>query len=73
MIVTFRLNMEDADDRTKFEDIKRATQMSIFVSTLYDTVFRPVIKYGDDPYIAQIYQEVWDKVYEEMKQLNIND
>jgi len=34
------------------------------IDDLYDDVFRPVIKYGEDEAVAKVYEEVWVKLVE---------
>ncbi len=62
MKVYIKLDLDNKEDKDRYKDINRVVEYSRFYRELYDKVFRPVIKYGQDEKQAAYYEEVWQKV-----------
>lgn len=54
----------DCEDDEDFEIIKSARANYFLLQDLYNSVFRPVIKYSQDYELVDSYEKVWAKVSE---------
>ncbi len=61
----------DDEDGASRQEVRLATKAILHaeinqakIDELYDEVFRPVIKYGEDEAQLKFYEEVWEKVSE---------
>ena len=56
---------EDEEDK---EAVINAVKNSIKLLQIYDSVFRPVLKYSDNKNDTDAYQQVWDKLQEYLEE-----
>lgn len=57
----YRITIETEDEFERVAIIN-AVKNKVLIDGLYDEVFRPVIKYGDDEEMSEIYYELWEKI-----------
>jgi hypothetical protein len=62
MKIYIKLDLDTEEDKELYKDINRVAEYSRFYRDLYDTVFRPILKYGQDEKQAAHYEEVWEKI-----------
>jgi hypothetical protein len=65
---TITAECEDEFDKNAILD---AVKNKLAIEQLYDEVFRPVIKYSDDPDKINSYTEVWEKVYKYLEDSDV--
>jgi hypothetical protein len=67
-----RFNLEDFDARESFQNAMKADNYRLDIATLYDTVFRPILKYNQSSFDlttpaeeeeVEIVRAIWEKVY----------
>lgn len=57
--------IEECDDyQYEIDALTERYKNKIIVETLYDEVFRPVIKYSDDEKQYECYSEIWEKIHD---------
>jgi hypothetical protein len=59
MKLTITINTEDSFEK---DAILNATENKIKLDSLYDVVFRPIIRYSQDESEVKSYELVWDKL-----------
>jgi hypothetical protein len=69
-MIKYTITVECEDDFDR-EAITDAVKNKLVIEQLYDEVFRPVIKYGENEDLAIAYSEVWEKVKEYLEQNNV--
>ena len=57
----YRITVETEDEFER-QAIINAVKNKVLIDGLYDEVFRPVIKYGDDEEMSELYLELWEKI-----------
>jgi hypothetical protein len=62
MKVYVKYDLEDEEDRERYQDFNNSNRNAVFYETLYDVIFRPVIKYGTEDARIFYYEEVWDAI-----------
>lgn len=60
-IMKYRIIVETEDEFERMAIIN-AVKNKLLVDELYNDVFRPVIKYGEDEEEIEWYMKVWEKV-----------
>lgn len=63
MKIIYEIDDKEADFHFKKEAFDCATTYKLKIDTLYDGVFRPKIKYGQDSNV-EIYEKIWQEIYE---------
>ncbi len=69
MKVYIKLDLDNEEDKDRYKDINRVVEYSRFYHELYDEVFRPIIKYGEDETRSAMYEEVWQKIRQFQEEL----
>jgi hypothetical protein len=62
--ITIEMDDADEDDNFEFRALTGATKNQSAIDDLYQTIFRPVIKYDDNTLKVEIYEELWDRIKE---------
>jgi hypothetical protein len=65
-MVKFSVKIE-TEDEFELKAYINATRNHVNIEELYDEVFRPVIKYGEDEDKSALYHELWLKCQEHFK------
>lgn len=53
----------ETEDQFEKEAIIEAVKNKLLIEQLYDDVFRPVIKYGNDEVEIENYVKIWGKIH----------
>ena len=59
MIYEMTIKSEDKED---IEDAINGRKNKILIDELYNEIFRPIIKYGNDEELIKAYETVWEKL-----------
>jgi hypothetical protein len=65
--VKFKFDLPDDYEECKY--LNNFLENGIIVETLYDQVFRPVIKYSDDDLEIKYYEEIWEKISQHIESI----
>lgn len=61
MKATIEFNLPE--EKESLQNALIADRMAIAIDRIYDDIFRPVIKHGDDAKLAETYREIWEKIH----------
>jgi hypothetical protein len=65
--VSFKITDNDDDDfQWLLGAYANAEKNQVFIDTFYQEFFRPVIKYGEDETKVKIYEELWQRIQDEL-------
>lgn len=66
MVLKYSIEVE-CETKWEKEAIMDCERNKLIIETLYDSVFKPIIKYGDDSEMTYCANALWNKVYEHIE------
>lgn len=64
MKITYEINEKDENFEFNKVAFHHAIHHKLKLDTMYDEVFRPKMKYGQDSKEIEMYEKIWQEIYE---------